>query len=482
MNIKKKTKTVKTKTVKTKTVKTKTVKKYKIINHKNNKNTIQKGGANLNIPIKTIQCENSYAYFNNAKGTCWMITSIMIILINDEVALNKLYTHSPEDIIKSANPEYISLLPIFFFTSEYGILNIEYKTFLLKFFVKLKERFANKSKQELQLELESQLQLNKKYTSKRKAFNYSIHSLKRAKSINYSINSKSETCELMINKSFRQMFKYNGIGGTSVDTFFLNLLFSIFLTNKLYDKFDVSLNKNIILSPIKNVEELIGIEIYLEGHVVCFYKCKNTLMFCSNEITLPYNWINFCNFINKNFLLIQKSQIKLFVEEQNVILFQNRMTKFILNTSISDSEPFIENAKSNYYKINYISCISISKNNSEIFYRNNLIYYLYLYLYNNDFQNLKSILSIIEENKLNDLNILMHGNTLLENAVYYNSDIRIIKYIISLKIYDLKKDFMNIEYIIENSKLKYDNTQHMLNNDEKENLANIITELNILKK
>ena len=111
---------------------------------------------NLHKYDKLVNCNDKYGFFNNTKGTCWMISIFMIILMSNETALQKLY--NCDNIFKylqinsnndKSKPKYLKMLPDFFFVNDTkNILKEKYVTLLNNFFNELKTRLLDKTKQQ----------------------------------------------------------------------------------------------------------------------------------------------------------------------------------------------------------------------------------------------------------------------------------------------------------------------------------------------
>ena len=181
-----------------------TNKKYSNKKYSNKK---QKGGSNLSLPnfnvSKTIKCDDKYAFFNNILGTCWMISTLMIILMSNNVIIQYLVTTTPKDIVENAinySYENCKLLPNFFFVDEEKTLIKEnYKKLLIKFFEYLQLRFINKKKQQNILNIE-----NKKSKSNKKLLRTDSLEILQNNNINnvsnININNVKPSCEIYIAK------------------------------------------------------------------------------------------------------------------------------------------------------------------------------------------------------------------------------------------------------------------------------------------
>lgn len=243
-----------------------------------------------------IDCDDKYYFFENFQGTCWMISILMILFSHEPQLLEKLMTMKKDDYIEKF---FNSNTKIFFphFTKLTIVDNI------VSFFNYLKKRFENR----------------KQYNEK-------------------SFNDTEKTCELELLKLFSAVYYKNYtfndyLGGNVYNEFFLVLLISYFLSEKLYSHsiyvIDNIINKMIDLSNIIGIR-LGAMSLIHEAHSMCFYKCKDKLMFCSNEYKIEYNWIKLFEKINE----LNKKSIKAHLylynnkQELDVMLLYNIEDKF----------------------------------------------------------------------------------------------------------------------------------------------------------
>ena len=70
--------------------------KYSKIHNGGSKTTIIKNKIENKNNCKIANCSHTNFYFNNIKGTCWMISVFMIVLMNNEAALKELETFTEE--------------------------------------------------------------------------------------------------------------------------------------------------------------------------------------------------------------------------------------------------------------------------------------------------------------------------------------------------------------------------------------------------
>ena len=327
--------------------------KYKKKNNHNKKT--QKGGSNKVLASKIIDCTNPYLFFNNTKGTCWMISIFMIILSNNNDALLELQKFTKELFLQQLyNNEYIYLdnLPEHFFNNKIkSIDNIKpiFIDHIINFFLVLQKRFINKTKQskssihELFTRLNNKKnpkpnsESNKRFVftpkpnrntnpnsskrfdfkpkpkpnSERESFKLN-EKLKRYPSLplfNESSTNESSTnnrkikfnsCEKELNNHYFIMFNENEnenenennnlkYGGSFDDSYYLINLLSIFLCKKLYNLRLYNFSNR----SLEDIIEIVGIQINIQNnHSVCFYKCKDKLMFCNNDFITEYDWYN----------------------------------------------------------------------------------------------------------------------------------------------------------------------------------------------
>ena len=246
----------------------------------NKRKHIQNGGSKKSV--KVISCADNYEFFNNLIGTCWMISTLMILLMNNTIALQNIITFN-KDIFNPLQYKYVTLLPNYFFTDDTkNTIKPDYLKLLKDFFVILKERLDNKKYQQHYNNVLTE------FTTKKlsKSQNLQSKSLPRRNSLKSSQeNVPGESCEIKLNTIFFSLFnEKNQIGGFNYDKFNLQLLLSIFLCDELYNFTIYNFYKENIYN---NIDNIIGIDISIPKHSMSFYRCNNTLMFCTNELTKP---------------------------------------------------------------------------------------------------------------------------------------------------------------------------------------------------
>ena len=291
-----------------------------------------------------IECDDKYYFFENLKGTCWMISILMILFSHEPQLLENLIKMTKDDyIIKFNNSNTKILFP--HFTKLEDVNNI------VRFFNYLKKRFENRTK-------------------------YNSELLDESKEKSY--NEDENTCEVELLRLFLLLYpnisrEYRG--GTEYSEFFLLLLISYFISDKLY-RYDAYTILDIINKPI-DLSNIIGTtvnsvnEIH-PGHSMAFYKCKGKLMFCSNDIKFEYNWVELLTKINE---LNSKSIIpKLYLyynkKELDIILLYNIGNEFF-EFKVGTGEKLLYNDMSNisgyisnkYDLINMLEIVYEYKNN-----------------------------------------------------------------------------------------------------------------------
>jgi hypothetical protein len=286
--------------------------KYK---HKNKK--IQKGGSGNSLQCSKntlLNCKNPDMFFNNIKGNCWMISIFMIVLMNDDNALLELSKFSTIDCdgnelsgkeLKEKEEELTSYLEDNIEKNLYELkglpLDLKDKNLFLvaNFFIELSNRLVRKKSQ---INSPARNKTIRRYPSMESL----KHSMKSKKILLQNklleINS-STSCEYKINKYFKLMFnkdikclnntdsRNSDCGGGFYYSTNLILVLSIFLCKKNYTYYEIYRNyieSHYFIS--QNIDSIIGIEIFIPGHSMSFYKCNNKLMFCSNNFIVEYDW------------------------------------------------------------------------------------------------------------------------------------------------------------------------------------------------
>ena len=226
-------------------------------------------------------------YFNNLKGTCWMISILMIVLMNNKPAMFRLLKIKKIDkdktYIKKINhiPELLKALPNFMLNDK-GVISNKHIDLVHEFFIELKNRLTKKIKI-----IKTKKHKNTKVIGE---IEYRTNNDdNNDNDDNKTIGDERQTCEIKLHKAYMKIFCFKNrtyIGGTNSDSFALLLLLSIFLCNELYS-YILYPNPNFLNI---NFNNLIGIDINIFEHVLGFYKCNNELYFCNNNYTVLYDW------------------------------------------------------------------------------------------------------------------------------------------------------------------------------------------------
>ena len=234
----------------------------------------------LTNQIGGIDCNSNYGFFNNCTGTCWIVVVLMIFIINNEKAQEKLRTRK-----YTINGKYKKYLPLFLYKNSLTNPNVdewelhdEIIVAIAKFFEKLRTRIAHKEQQEHVSPLPFK------------------RTIERMDSIDPSLE---EDLDILVKNIF---FKKQTIikGGTLISRFFLILLVSIFLCDTTYTQDFIS-NTNLLNMKKHiniNINLITGATIYSNNHIICFYKCKEEYKLCDNDKIISYDWSLFFNILN----------------------------------------------------------------------------------------------------------------------------------------------------------------------------------------
>jgi ankyrin repeat protein len=310
-----------------------------------------------------IECDDKYYFFENLKGTCWMISILMILFSHEPQLLENLIKMTKDDYIIKFNKSNTRIL-FPHFTKLEDVNNI------ISFFNYLKKRFENRTK-------------------------YNSELLDETKEKSY--NEDENTCEVELLRLFLLLYpnisrEYRG--GTEYSEFYLLLLISYFISDKLY-RYDAYMILDIINKPIE-LSNIIGMTVNSvntihSGHSMAFYKCKGKLMFCSNDIKFEYNWVELLTKINElnNKSIIPKLYLYYNKKELDIILLYNIRDNFfefkvgtgekLLYNDISNISGYISNK---YDIINILEIVYEYKNNisnyiSDYFNKFMIIYFKY---------------------------------------------------------------------------------------------------------
>jgi ankyrin repeat protein len=439
-----------------------------IISNNNSNNDSNNNSNKNNTQTNLVSCNDYFGYFNNSIGTCWMISTFMIILMNNKTALNNLSNFN-EKLFKTKllnkqnnsnnhqNYKYLQMLPLFCFTNDdKTVINDKYIELFINFFTSLKERLMNKKlqaqmnskKKTIHSEMTKKIILKKKRTN-----NHSLFRIKSIESLNQiTKNTDSQSCELQLSNSYKKMFKPSiqptlTHGGNNFDPFMLQLIISIFLCNELYN-YNLFYMNNLDLQ--LDFDNIIGINIGYIGHSMSFYRCNNKLMFSNNFLTKELNWINLLNYIKNHIKYFNNREYKLlFIDKTFIFIIQindkfykfkdDLMTELI---EINDDNPELLNFRATekqemHEKLNIttINCLfklkKISKINKFYFitkiklendilsYINNYYpYYLHFYFNTHNVEYINKILEGVDINKKyinDDLTALIIASTNINN-------------------------------------------------------------------
>jgi hypothetical protein len=406
-----------------------TSKKYNLANKtkKNNKTNKtkmikQKGSGKLLDCAKDnlLNCKNPNMFFNNIKGTCWMISIFMILLMNDDDALLELSKFRTIDcdgneldgkVLKETENAITLYLKDNIEKGVYDINELKKlpldlkksdKLFLIvNFFIELSNRLIRK---EHQIKSQnSNKPIMRSRTPSMKSLRPSMRSNKallenKLKEIN------SSTCsEFKLNKYFKLIFNDNSRCLNDVDSsnsnrykkleclgdfdnvYILILIISIFLCKKKYTHKDIYSSHNVKFKDFESekIDNIIGIEIYIPGHVMCFYKCNNKLMFCSDSFIVEYDWKKLLllyneynnNESNKEYVLIYNSYFQTNRIMSNEV-YTNMRNDVLFYFKLKDNDTYYDiNMKplnDDYYKkikiikVEFLKSINISNKNSDL--------------------------------------------------------------------------------------------------------------------
>jgi ankyrin repeat protein len=466
---------------------------------------------------KLVSCKDTYGFFNNIKGTCWMISIFMIILMNNETALQNLY--NCDNIFKylqinsnNDKPKYLKMLPDFFFVDDTkNKIKVKYVTLLTNFFNELKKRLFDKTKQQHKNTLHNNLHKHSKILKKlniNENTNTNESNLNNLKQNNnkkkrrlsfsslYNINNKSNknnqshitSCETNITTFYNNIFNNINNGGDLYNSFNLQLLISIFLINDVYDFDNYYMNNPLTFNEkIYNFDNIMGIIINIPDHSMSFYKCKSDLMFCNNSLRLEFNWINLIKFINKQSHKFKDGSFILFYYGNNTFIIQNKLYYFIFDINgilkklIDSNKIEIIKKKIKEKEILEIESLTfITKIESESYKESYIQEYFSYYLYSdtniNDKEYIKNKIQKIGKEDLNKFYKSPYNDTILMLAIRLDSK-EIIDLILSKEDCDInatdknKNTALMLAIRLENKKIlelilsKDDCDVNIVNND-----------------
>ncbi len=317
----------------------------------------------------TTRCDDIIT-FTNKIGICWYISILLIFIFGDttrDVIQRALVNPDTENQITESDTMLKTLLK-----------NIYDKTNLINLILLIKQKF------EIKMDKINNKQDERKF-------------------IRQDSYNKSEEISLLYNK----IFNYENTstsGGSYYDMYFFTNILSSVLLNK-FIKFNI-INKYTDLIDINLVNKSIGIFIIVKGHVCCFFKCNNNLMYSSNSVSFKYNWLQLFNKYNK--LINSNIEFKIYINILNdvgpiIITETNKIYNYNESKNKQVKQQLYE------HPINYIDITSTS----------NIIltleYFTILTFYNND--------KFIENNNILHLSYYSAKNNIIKiKEILYNND------------------------------------------------------------
>lgn len=388
--------------------------------------------SNCKQPI--INCDPTIG-FNNMFGTCWLVSLLYIYFFSNSTS-NCVQTNI-YNVITPETHQYKLLLKYF---SE-----IAKNPVLFEFMNNIKKQFNNKKdsilhKSESYNKLQSQL----------------IHGTHYDESGRITENRKvlfdklyMETEEDLGKLSFKFMDKQtnnNKYGGSLLLSFIISNILSCLLLNKLTKYKIITIN----LSPLNylDIKKSIGMILYMKkingndtDHNCSFIECNNTKIFTNNHRMIPYRWDLLLEKYNNLYLQNNKCKLLYFYNNNDGLILNTDGPVLITDTHIYYfnenniretfiNEEFITIINSNiHYDIDNIVLIQQIKKKQFLIHKDNFINMVSYYIYYNNSNKLKKILTLCPN----------------ENINYFNNRINQIKY----PLYDAcNKNYYNIVKVL----------------------------------
>ncbi len=218
-------------------------------------------------------------------------------------------------------------------------------------------------------------------------------------------------------------------GGAAPFSFCVSNILSCLLLNKLVKYKAIYLNPRLQYIDYSEISLSIGILLYSAriispvGHTCCFIECNKIKVFINNNIIIPYRWDIL--FMLYNTLIEQQITCKIIYNFNNTTqgpmiycddkddLYYIDNNEFKVFNTFSETSDF-----NNYFSIDSLVLVQFDDDN-DIFYKNNFIEFIILYIFFNNYNKLEYIITL--HNYDIDNNVAIDDNIYINNFNHYYS-------------------------------------------------------------
>ena len=426
--------------------------------------------------IPKLICDSTIG-FNNAFGTCWLLSILQIFFFSDSTSNCVQHVIINKDNITRRD------------TSEFNLLLLHFPEIannikLNNFIEAIKHRFINKVYEKNLYKVQDD-KLPSRRLSRQISFELELD-LGILINEMFNFHDNVQHGILYKNKTSTDNIKKPIYGGDTPLSFCVSNILGCLLLNRLITYTILSIHPIIVPIDYSQIHKSIGIIIQsikldgFGGHTCCFIECNNTKVFVNNNFITPYRWdllFALCNTLLEHGI----SDYKIIYDFTNKIpgpmISINSDLYYIYNDEIKVCDYLLKIDNFN----NYFTCTSFAllqfDNNTDIFYKNNFIEILIFNIYFNNYTKLHYIIEL-HNNEIKDQVTIDEKVNINNLNNYYSSIIigiypliyacikgyyEIVSILLSYKFIDVNViDQNNITPILYACQYNYTNIVHIL--------------------